>query len=354
MSHKKFSTTLLFIILTYVVAIALVNLVVDPFYIFRTPFFKEQAQINDRYAKIAFLKREGRRFNSYIMGSSRMFLTSPEMIEPYLPSAKFYNLAMVFGTMYEHLLHVRYLLDQGLPLQHLYIGLDMDMYAVATLHDRKDGLLRLHPEVLKENPFTFYGSYLSQLPKKDIQRKLRVNFKKRAASKYQIEKDGTVVMRSAEGEARIFFERPLGTKKIELKNDKMDENLRSLKDLKKLCESHRINLILFVTPYHKDLFDRFVEEDYLAILRALSDISPYWDFSGYNSVTTENSYYLDHSHYKPYVSRLIAAKIFNDRTFRIPEDFGTPVTRENIEDHLVQVKTRLGTQRKESGKAISP
>lgn len=352
MSHKTFSIVLVVVALTYLGVIALINIIVDPFNIFRTPFFKEQAQINDRYAKIAFLKKRGAQFNSYLMGSSRMFFTAPEMIERYIPSAKFYNLATIFGTMYEHLLHVKYLLDRGFPLQNLYIGLDMDMYAVAKLHDGKDCLLRLHPDVQKENPTAFYWSYLSQFPRKDIQRKLRVNFKKRAVSKYQIEKDGTVVMRSTDENARIFFERPLGAEKIQMNNEKMRENLRALEELVDLCGKHRINLILFITPYHKDLIDRFVEEEYIAVLKDLSSIAPYWDFSGYNSVTTDNKNYLDHSHYKPSVSRLIAARIFSDRTSDLPQDFGVWVTKENIASHLKNVKSLLQERRQNEGKSF--
>jgi hypothetical protein len=101
------------------------------------------------------------------------------------------------------------------------------------------------------------------------------------------------------------------------------------------------------------VLDHFLEEDYISFLRGLSEITPFWDFSGYNSVTTDNKNYLDHSHYNPSVSRWIAARIFNDQTVMVPKDFGVWVTRKNIDSHLENLKmgfeknnrSRFGSQR---------
>jgi hypothetical protein len=298
---------------------------------------KVQAQINDRYAKIEFLEKESGRFNSYIMGSSRMLLTHPEVVEKYIPADKFYNLATIFGTMYEHMLHLKYFIEKGCPVKNLYIGVDMDMYSAATVHDDKDLLLKLHYRVLKKNPIAFYWSYMSVLPKGDLRRKLRVNFNKKSGSKYEIEKDGAVALEPETESTRVFFERPLGNR-ITIINERTKENLEALKELVALCRKHRVNLILFITPYHKNLMDCFVEEDYMTLLRVLSEISPFWDFSGYNSITTDNKNYLDHSHYNPSVSRMIAARIFGDRTLTLPRDFGVWVTEKNIDSHLENVK----------------
>jgi hypothetical protein len=240
--------------------------------------------------------------------------------------------------MYEHLLHLKYFIENGYPVKNLYIGLDMDMYSAATLHDDKDSLLKLHPDVLKKNPIEFYWSYMSMLPKGDLRRKLRVNFNKKPRSKYEIEKDGAVALEPEAENTRVFFERPLSSSKIIIINERTKENLEALKELVTLCGKHHINLILFITPYHKNLMGCFVEEDYTTFLRALSEISPFWDFSGYNSITTDNKNYLDHSHYNPSVSRKIAARILGDGTLTMPQDFGVWVTEKNIDSHLKNIK----------------
>jgi hypothetical protein len=237
-----------------------------------------QAQINDRYAKIEFLKKERERFNSYLMGSSRMFLTHPDLVEKYIPGATFYNLATIFGTMYEHLLHVKYLVQTGCPVKNLYIGLDADMYFTVKIHDDKDLLLKLHPEVTNKNLMDFYWFYLSSLPKGDLRRKLRVNFSKNPYRKYEIEKDGALALESGAENMRVFFENPVSGDKIRIKDGRLEENLEALRGLVALCRKHHINLILFITPYHQKLMDRFAEKDYLTFLKDLSKITPFWDF----------------------------------------------------------------------------
>jgi hypothetical protein len=338
LNYKNFSALLLSVIFTYLIVVAAINIVVDPFYVFQTPFFKVQAQINDRYAKIEFLKKARGRFDSYIMGSSRMFHTPPDVIQKYVPGANFYNLATVSGTMYEHFLHVRYFVQHGYPVKNLYIGMDADMYFTVKMHDEKDLLVKLHPDVLDKNPIDFYWSYLDNLPRGDLKRKLRLNFRKRSTPKYEIERDGTLGGGSGTENGRIFFENPIPVAELRIKEDSLSGNLKALRELVTLCGKYHIHLILFINPYHKNLMDHFAEKDYLSFLRELSEIAPFWDFSGYNSITTDNKNYLDHSHYNPSVSRLIAARIFNDPSMPVPEDFGVRVTSQNIKSHLKNLK----------------
>ncbi len=338
LNHKNFSIILLSVIFAYLAVVAAINVVVDPFYIFRTPFFKAQAQINDRYAKIEFLKKTPRRFNSYILGSSRMFFTHPDTIEKYTAGGKFYNFATIAGTMYEHLLHVKYFVRRGYPLKNLYIGLDPDMYFILKGHDEKDLLFKLHPDVVDKNLLDFYWCYLSTLPKGDLRRKLSVNFKKKASPKYEIEKDGALAAGEETRGRAVFFENPIRMDKLKLNDEGLKGNLEALRELVALCGKDHIRLVLFITPYYKKVMDNFLEEDYLFFLRKLSEITGFWDFSGYNSVTTDRKNYLDNSHYSPTVSRFIAARIFENMPLNVPKDFGVWVTDKNIEAHLEDVK----------------
>jgi hypothetical protein len=68
--------------------------------------------------------------------------------------------------------------------------------------------------------------------------------------------------------------------------------------------------------------DTFLLEDYREYLRDISDITSFYDFTGYNSVTKDNCNYYEMSHYRPQVAKLIAAKIFNDKSIAVPSDFG--------------------------------
>jgi hypothetical protein len=347
MNYKKFAITMVCVLYAWLASLALLNIVIDPYHIFRTPFFKQQTQANDRYSKIEFLRTRKERYNSYIMGSSRMLHTRPEIIVKYLPGAKFYNLATTLATPYEHLLHLKYFIKNGYPVRTLYIGLDIDFSFSAKIYKEKDLLLKLHPEVLNRSLVGYYWSYLSVFPKKDMRRKLKANFNRKANAIQISEKDGAWTFGEEAEKAKVFFEDPANYDTLTFKNQVEDENLEGLRELVAMCRQHEINLMLFITPHHKFFMDRFVVEDYLTFLRKLSDITLFWDFSGYNSVTTNNRNYLDHSHYKSSVSRMIAARIFNDKTLAVPEDFGVRVTKENIGSHLEILKMII---RKNRGK----
>ncbi len=340
MNYKKYTIIILCALYGCLLSVALINIVVDPFYIFRTPFLKVQAQINDRYAKIENVKKAKEKFNFYILGSSRMYSTRPDTIEKYIPSGKGYNLATILATVTEHLLHVKYFIKNGYPVKTLYIGLDIDFCFSTKTHNNQDRLLKLHPDVSNTNPIDFYWSYLSIFPKGDIKRKLRVNFRKKAGPKFQFGKGGALPLGSETENRQIFFDNRRELKNM-IKDEMSKENLEVLKELVALCEQHHINLIIFTTPHNKTVIDHLWEEEYLAFLRGLAEITPFWDFSGYNSITTDNRNYLDHSHYKRSVSRLIAARIFNDKAVMVPKDFGVWVTKENIDSHLKDLKESI-------------
>ena len=89
------------------------------------------------------------------------------------------------------------------------------------------------------------------------------------------------------------------------------------------------------------MMDGFVTNDYLKYLREISNITDFYDFSGYNTITLNNCNYYEESHYRPLVGEIIASRIFNDKTVKVPKDFGILVTKENINQHLIDLKKQI-------------
>ena len=86
-----------------------------------------------------------------------------------------------------------------------------------------------------------------------------------------------------------------------------------------------------------------------------------WDFSGYNTITTERVpppgdlqttmiYYWETSHYKKAAGDLILDRIFGyaapDRG--LPEDFGVRLDPEHIEEHLARVRSQREIYRRQN------
>ncbi len=331
MNYKNFSVIILCVIFAYLLTIALVDIAVDPYYVFRTPFLKIQAQVNDRYAKIEYIKKKKEKFNFFILGSSRTYYTRPSILEKYIPSGRGYNLSTILANVTEHLLHVRYLIKNGYPVKTLYLGLDIDSCFLIRTHKDQDYLLKLHPGVSGANPIAFYWSYLTIFPKTDIKRKIRANVGKKGSPQVGLTEDGAVI---PEAENSQVFDGNEGKLKEVIRDKVSRENLEVLRDLVALCKRNSINLIIFTTPHHRTIINHFLEEDYIAFLKGLSEVTAFWDFGGYNSITTDDRNYFSISHYRPSVSRLIAARIFDDKTLDVPKDFGVWVTKDNLEAHL--------------------
>ncbi|NEQ87322.1 MAG: hypothetical protein F6K26_47080, partial [Moorea sp. SIO2I5] len=75
----------------------------------------------------------------------------------------------------------------------------------------------------------------------------------------------------------------------------------------------------------------------------LVEITAVWDFSGYNSITTEAigegmKNYWDSSHYREEVGDLILNRLFSYQSQTVPEDFGVLITPENVESHLGKIR----------------
>ena len=125
------------------------------------------------------------------------------------------------------------------------------------------------------------------------------------------------------------------------------QQLDNFKNVIELCQENNIDYRVFISPTHATQYEAIDRaglwptfEDWK---REVVKITPVWDFSGYNSITTETisesmKNYIDNSHYSQYTGDLVLNKIFADRTNSVPQDFGVLIDRSNLESHLQQIK----------------
>jgi hypothetical protein len=340
MNYKKWSILVITIAFSFCVLLMSVNYVIDPFNIFHTKFLKYQYQMNERFIKIEFLEKEHDQFNSYMFGSSRIGSTNPKTIEKYIPNSKFYNLTASGATLYDDLKILEYFIENEYNVKNIYLQIDIRENMDAYTYNKNDYLRKHHPYVSKESLLKYYMNYLTIFPWENIQRKVENNILGEENLNYNLQ-TGAWTNEKAE---RKLMSNPQDYIKNEpsfhaesartQKGIYTSQNLSALKEIKKLCDQNNINLIIFITPHNDKLLDTIVLEDYIKFLVGLSEISAYWDFSGYNTVTLNNENYYEYSHYRPLVSHLIAARIFNDENVHIPSDFGYYVTKQNIQEYV--------------------
>jgi heat shock protein HspQ len=139
-------------------------------------------------------------------------------------------------------------------------------------------------------------------------------------------------------------------------------SLKDLREIIQFCKKERIKLFLFISPVHArqmeairsiglwPVFEQWKRE-LVKLIREESEPNgeetPLWDFSGYNSITTENvpeadlmRGYLDSAHYQPDVGDMILDRMFQHSSDQLKKhpDFGRRLTMENIERSLTQIR----------------
>jgi len=343
MSDKKWLQTFtLFALINFGILMAF-NYLIDPFNIFHTKFLKHQFQMNERFVKIEFLEKNHHKFNGYLFGSSRIGTTQPSTIEHYIPHSKFYNFTLSSANFYDYLIHLRYFIKRQYPIETLYLQIDIDNMMYYGQSD-SDYLSKAHPYTLNQSLPLYYLQYLIGFFPFNSQGKINHNLNYQQGVNYHLN-NGTWSEDNKELELLTNCQNYVDS--VEefhrkytpaLKFIKVKENISALKEMVDLCYKNHIKLYIFTTPHNQNMMDTFYKDDYLNYLKSIAKITDFYDFSGYNSITTNNCNYYETSHYRPHIGELIAGRIFKDKNISIPNDFGTWVTKENVDKYLKNKK----------------
>jgi hypothetical protein len=348
--YRKFNLTIAACVFGLFFLLAAVNYVVDPLDIFHSPFLKENPATQLRFTKIDYLEKNKDKYNSFLLGSSRIGTTEPGLIEKYLPGSSFYNLTVHLANLHEDLAHLQYFVRNHYMVKNIYLQIDVPENMTSYDFETQDFGKRLHPHVEGQSVLPFYVEYLATRPSTYFQNKVKANSEPQSTHK---------VVQDVWGSGRILF---VGQDKLIQENPQAyiqnepsfhakrdrtvrskdtQQNMQALGEMKKICDANHIHLIMFITPHNHKLMDSLDREDYLDFLRQISNIGDYWDFSGYNSVTLDDHNYYEASHYRAPVARLVAARIFQDPTVSVPPDFGVHITKKNVEKVITDRRAQI-------------
>lgn len=324
-----------------------VNYMIDPFNIFHTNFLKYQFQMNERFMKIEYLEKEKNNFNSYMFGSSRIGTTNPKVIEKYIPNSKFYNFTISSASISDNFRHYIYMVNNGYKIENIYLQIDLDIVFSTHLPQESDFLRKAHPLVLDESIRMYYMKYLTNIFPFNTKGKIQKNLEANNDADYNL---SSGVWSRPDKEKRIIencekyvqneptFDISTNFNQRDIKSN---QNILALKKWIMMAKEKNQNMIIFITPHNQNLLDDLNINDYLKFLENLSQVTNFYDFSGFNSITTDNCNYYESSHYRSHVGNLIAKRIFNDQSIKVPKDFGVLVTKENIDQHLQNLKNQI-------------
>jgi hypothetical protein len=390
-----------------VTAIASLNLVVDPFGMYRLVdidgFNAYKPAVDHRVRLVKAYDVRRLRPQGIILGTSRSHLGLRPSHEGWDPTAKpIYNLAFDGATtkeMYLYLLHAHAVR----PLRQVVLGLDTYHATLAPAAARPDfdphllesaggwalpSLIRADLKVLASldtlrASLTTMRSQRHREPQwfaPDGQRLGEVFFRRAGEQFEQLgplgyfqEIDRLEVGFKREGQLAASARSPARVAQPATASD--ETSLDYIRHIVAFCRAQRVDLRIFIAPEHAHQLEitaaigewATLENAKRALVELLAEDAarhptappiPLWDFSGYSSITTEAlpepgsraemGFYWDSSHFKDGVGDLVLDRLFDlSQPGRpVPPDFGVRLTAVTIEPALAYLRaTRLAYRR---------
>lgn len=353
---KKLAAKLCLLGLLCAAFVCAVSVAIDPYNVFHWNDVRDNGvEPNKNYVKTQYVLHHPEKYDTFIFGNSRVGSLDAAKI-----GDTCYNMYYSEGLPAESYENLRAFLDGGVQVQKVYLGIDdVTCFVDPAIHD--DQLIR-RPFRAGEAGILFLKDYL----------------------------DASVALQSLEtilaytGEEPDFQERLYSTGNYYLEGQLTEESLaqeewpnyfawygeEALADIgkvRKLCEDNGIQLVVFVNPEFYVRWEEAVQRGYLDFLEGLAQITDFYSFGGYNSVTTDTANFHDISHYRQQVGdsmiwlmeqgrqdggtadeplrrsdTLSAEEQARLKALR-EEGFGRYVTADNVEEYLA------GLQGKETG-----
>lgn len=323
--------------------LGLFNILTDPFGAFGDrvlDWWSFNETNNPRVAKFSYLEEHHEEYDSYIIGCSSTSSFPKEQLDEYL-DANFYNLIMYGADLLDVEQYVRYLLDhytvKNLVL-NVYVG-NAQRYDVES-----DPLTDSMPwQVDGSSPLAFYARYLFADPRYgwDKLQKLRTDsviqdvhdvfdVESGAYDKSRRDVEPVGDLASYLAEYPVFSNYP----RYKTEVDQMENCMKSVAAIRDMCREAGVNLLVVTPPLYWDHINQLAREDVENFYTRLAEVTPYWDFT-VSSVSRDPRYFYDEAHFRNCVGKMALARIFEDDTVYIPEDFGVYVTPENAAEHTV-------------------
>lgn len=321
MKEKKYFRILISLVLGMLIFTAVFNYRLDAYGIFRKDYSEQVLEPNKNYVKTKFVLDNPDKYQSYIFGSSKVGHIETDFIE----QTSLYNMCYSEGIPSDWLDTIQTFIENGVQIDTVLLGLDEFSFTVdpeSHEHDLLrlcysdlDWFAKLKYYVLK-NPFDVYNfKTIASVIKKDPYY-LTTDDLWNTGIAYGI--DDYVEANWDTVKDNPAYEKPIDF----YQKDRVDATIEDIRQILNLCRENKIEVILFFNPVHhltyalhEDITDKAKEQ--------LQEITSFWDFSGYNSVTCDNYYWYETSHFRHNVGRMILERIYAlDCGVPIPEDFG--------------------------------
>lgn len=291
------------------------NIIIDPFDVSGDNVIKWGSYNlvnNPRVAKIAYLDEHHEQYDSYIIGGSKSSSISPELLNNYYGDASFYSMMMSDADFHDYEKTVTYLINH---YEVKNIVLHMSLQELGHYNEEATNFKQRQRQI--DSPV--YGQII---PETGVYNKVKRD-----------QEEITSIDKFMENNPN--FEVSVG----QIQSVALDKNVESLKRIKEFAEAHNVHFTLITGATYKSELSKYNLDDLKIYWEKVADVTPFWDFTGYTSISNDPRYFYDSMHYRNNVGEMILAYMFNDKDKYVPENFGHYTTAENVEEHAKKVFT---------------
>lgn len=360
MNSKKWIKILLILCVLGVGFVGLINYVVDP-YGYNNKIILNKLN-SKKYSNTSMTTRfkanilEHGEFDSIMLGTSRIGVMNPDIVNKYLESNTF-NLeypgsnAVIQNKLFKYASHFN-------EIKYLIYGIDFmafnknrviknDFKEFNDLEEKIDNFKTISNFDLYFNVETFIKSiklvisnilnkqaievmYLSKNGMRDYRNFIEEN----KNGKLKLDDEINKSIKSYFSEIGIY-------KNYEFSYEYLDY----FKNTLQYCKNNNIEVLVYIPPMYSEHFDAINSAGYFdefeLFKKELVKITDFIDFTGHNTISENKNNYWDSSHLRVEMTKQIMARIFNDKSIDIPQNFGILVTKENIDEHLSNLRKQI-------------
>ena len=298
--------------------------------------------INERIFNVEYIFRHPDKYDSFLFGSSRTGLINVGKIN----SDNFYNMSYNGGIPSEHLMIIKSFLKKGVKIKLVFIGLDEFSFSRTHFENEKLLLRQMHPYITGKSLAGIFSLYYFRMPQLFELADLKDMLLSNEQYRFILDNNGTNLGWMNIEKKIITSGKPSYTDK-NITYDPFKYNgtiiahvFSQIKELISLSKKYDFRLIFFFNPVRGPIYINYAS-NLIPIKEKLASITDFYDFSGFNYITTNNINYYDDSHYRYFVGDMIAERIFGHGKINVFDDFGILVTSKNVDDHNKKQKIEL-------------
>lgn len=337
---KKFVLSILSFAVCLLVILLVLCILIDPFSVFHPLNVRDNGvEPNKNYIKTYYILQNPDRFDTYMFGASNVGNIHTDKMPD-----KCYNMTYSSGFPDEYLDTLRTFTDNGIIPKKIYVGLGSLSYSGMGEYHLNDPL-RSPYWFSQEHPFKFWKMYLDpsvvgnailEVMAEHTEAETRsvevfydygwnydygyittCDFGDETPEQKKAELYGTI----DENSARLPFEKTL---------DKVEKIIE-------LCNSNGIEVEFFTVPFY---YGEQLTATYIEFFKALAEITPFWNFSGYNDIVFNSANYVDTAHYNAEIGDMIInCMCYGEKYDGLYEQgFGVYTDKDNADEVIVSFK----------------